>query len=212
LLDLFELIPPSWQRHLAPYRESLAQISSELHKREISGEQIIPEEKDIFRVLKVRPEQVRVVIVGQDPYPNPLHAIGRAFAVPNETVKLPGSLRNIFKERRSDVGGSDPLSDLTEWEKQGVLLLNSVLTVTEGSSNSHQNLGWQRITERIVELAANRGAVGVLWGNHAATFKHFFSEKIVMGAHPSPLSAHRGFFGSRPFSRTNDLLDEPIIW
>lgn len=212
MLDLFELIPLPWQRDLAPCRELLREIGAELERKQVAGCRILPERIDIFRVLQVPPEQVRVVIVGQDPYPNHLHAIGRAFAVPSETLKLPGSLNNIFKERRADVGGEDPKADLAEWEKQGVLLLNTVLTVTEGESNSHRNLGWQSITGRIVELLANRGAVGVLWGNDAAIFKRFFSERLVVGAHPSPLSAHRGFFGSRPFSKVNELLEAPITW
>lgn len=212
MLDLVELVPPSWQQHLWPCHHLLTSIGKELDAFEKAGARILPDANQIFRVLQLPPEAIRVVIVGQDPYPNPLHAIGRAFAVPMATPRLPASLGNIFKERRSDVGGPDPSPDLSQWEKEGVMLLNSILTVTEGNSNSHRGLGWERVTEKIVEVAANAGAAGILWGNQAASLKSCFSEKVIIGVHPSPLSAHRGFFGSRPFSRVNDLLEEPITW
>jgi len=161
---------------------------------------------------------VKVIIVGQDPYPNISDAIGLSFAVPPRKTGLPGSLLNIQKEIMTDIGSTTTADgDLTKWASQGVMLLNRVLTVTAGESGSHSKLGWQQITEKIVAHCANLGAVGLLWGSSARELAHLFSEDcLVEGVHPSPLSAHRGFLGSKPFSRVNQLLENkgktPIIW
>jgi uracil-DNA glycosylase len=161
---------------------------------------------------------VKVIIVGQDPYPNISDAIGLSFAVPPRKTGLPGSLLNIQKEIMTDIGSTTTADgDLTKWASQGVMLLNRVLTVTAGESGSHSKLGWQEITEKIVAHCANLGAVGLLWGSSARELAHLFSEDcLVEGVHPSPLSAHRGFLGSKPFSRVNQLLENKgktaIIW
>ena len=161
---------------------------------------------------------MKVIIVGQDPYPNISDAIGLSFAVPARKTGLPGSLLNIQKEIMTDIGSTTTADgDLTKWTGQGVMLLNRVLTVTAGESGSHSKLGWQEITEKIVSHCANLGAVGLLWGLSARELAHLFKEDcLVEGVHPSPLSAHRGFLGSKPFSRVNQLLENKgktaIIW
>lgn len=207
LQSLLDLLPDPWFDSVM--ERDLLGIENRLNQEK---EVIFPNRELIFSALELDPLKVKVVILGQDPYPTPNLAIGRAFAVPKESAKLPGSLRNIFAELKSDLGimASDP--SLQGWQSQGVLLLNRILTVKSGAPLSHQNLGWQSITERIVEQVAAHGAVGLLWGNHARKLEPLFQGRAVVGVHPSPLSAHRGFFGSRPFSQVNDLLDQPIEW
>ncbi|MFM7451272.1 MAG: uracil-DNA glycosylase, partial [Actinomycetota bacterium] len=181
-------------------------------------ERILPDKKYLFRALELKPEQVKVIIVGQDPYPNISDAIGLSFAVPARKTGLPGSLLNIQKEIMTDIGSTTTADgDLTKWAGQGVMLLNRVLTVTAGESGSHSKLGWQEVTEKIVAHCANLEAVGLLWGSSARELAHLFKEDcLVEGVHPSPLSAHRGFLGSKPFSRVNQLLENKgkavIIW
>lgn len=203
------LIDPSWQPVIAPYAEHVTAILRECEA------DTLPERSDVFRALSVPRESVRVAIVGQDPYPTPGHAHGLAFSVPAHVRPLPKSLQNIFKELATDLGGSPPNGDLTPWVEQGVLLLNRVLTVRAGQPGSHRGRGWEAFTEAI--LRATHPQVVVLWGNDAQTATPFFSDAIVIAsAHPSPLSAHRGFFGSKPFSRTNAALlakgQQPIVW
>ena len=156
-----------------------------------------------------------MAIVGQDPYPTPGHAHGLAFSVPAEVRPLPKSLQNIFKELADDVGGAPSSGDLTPWVDQGVLLLNRVLTVRAGQPGSHRGRGWEALTEAI--LRATAPTVVILWGNDAQTAAPFFPDAtVITSAHPSPLSAHRGFFGSRPFRRANTALQakgqQPIAW
>ena len=161
--------------------------------------------------------QVKVVIVGQDPYPNPKYAMGLAFSIPVGVTPLPKSLQNIFTELNNDLSIDRSNGDLSDWASQGVLLLNRSLTVEPGKSDSHSNLGWQDFTEKIIQAAANNGAVAILWGNEAQKVSNLFADvDVFKSAHPSPLSAYRGFFGSKHFSKVNNRLQEkgltPIKW
>lgn len=210
--DLYELIPDPWRPLLSSEEGTLVEISVAIASFESAGKEVLPAGSEIFRALDLPPEQVRVVIVGQDPYPRKSHAMGRAFAVPTSVTPLPGSLRNIFKERSADVAGPDPETDLLSWQDQGVLLLNRVLTTNDGQADAHSRIGWQRLTQRILEIVAAQGALALLWGRSAALSQDLFGDRSIVSAHPSPLSAHRGFFGSRPFSKANEMLSEPIIW
>ena len=215
---LFSLVPDAWMKILEPYKERIDAIGSELQARANNGERILPDKRFVFRALELPPEEVKVVIVGQDPYPNISDAIGLAFAVSPRSSGLPGSLMNIQKEIITDIGATTTADgDLTRWSSQGVMLLNRVLTVTAGQSASHASLGWQEITHVIVEACARKNAIGVLWGNTARELSHLFGpENLVEGIHPSPLSAHRGFLGSKPFSSINEKLtkqgQKPIVW
>ena len=215
---LSSLVPDHWKEVLQNYSSQIDDLGAKLQKRADLGERILPDKKHLFRALELKPEQVKVIIVGQDPYPNISDAIGLSFAVPPRKTGLPGSLLNIQKEIMTDIGSTTTADgDLTKWSSQGVMLLNRILTVTAGESGSHSKLGWQEITERIVSHCANLGAVGLLWGSSARELAHLFKEDcLVEGVHPSPLSAHRGFLGSKPFSRVNQLLvnkgKTPIIW
>lgn len=209
-MNLFAQVPASWQSILEPLRQKIDSIGDELRKRADAGERILPDRDLVFRALQTAPEDVKVVLVGQDPYPNLSDACGLAFSIRPRTSNLPASLMNIQKEIITDIGRTITADgDLSRWSEQGVLLLNRVLTVRAGESASHNSLGWQEVTTAIVAEAAKRGAVGLLWGNQARELSHLFaSEKVVEGVHPSPLSAHRGFLGSKPFSRVNSLLTE----
>jgi uracil-DNA glycosylase len=215
---LSSLVPDHWKEILQDYNLQIDELGTKLQKKADQGERILPDKKHLFRALELKPEQVKVIIVGQDPYPNISDAIGLSFAVPARKTGLPGSLLNIQKEIMTDIGSTTTADgDLTKWASQGVMLLNRVLTVTAGESGSHSKLGWQEITEKIVAHCANLGAVGLLWGSSARELAHLFSEDcLVEGVHPSPLSAHRGFLGSKPFSRVNQLLENKgktaIIW
>lgn len=215
---LFELIPVGWHEVLAPFKEQIEQIGKHLRQRADSGERILPDRKHVFRALELKPDEVKVLILGQDPYPNSSDAIGLAFSVSPRSSGLPGSLLNIQKEIMTDIGSTKTADgDLTRWSAQGVMLLNRILTVTAGDSGSHANLGWQEITKAIVQKCADSGAVGLLWGNPARELASLFpSSHLVEGVHPSPLSAHRGFLGSKPFSKVNEILlannREAIVW
>lgn len=177
----------------------------------------LPGEARVFAALALPPEKVRVVILGQDPYPNARHAMGLAFSVPEGTKPLPRSMNNIFKELQADIDVSREVGDLRDWVDQGVLLLNPVLSVPEGESHGHKSLGWQALTRQILARTAQRPTVYILWGNPAQSFAEPLikgAHLVLRSAHPSPLSARRGFFGSRPFSQVNDWLrarQEPEI-
>ena len=212
LLDLNELIPFPWQEPLRSCRDEIHLISKNLNQIIEHRGQVLPRSDQIFAALTLPPAGVKVVLLGQDPYPKPSLPIGRAFAVAEGTTPLPGSLRNILKERDADVGGPPPASTLQEWSDQGVLLLNRILTVSAGKSASHARIGWQSVTNRIVEISIEVGAIGILWGKSAQEVASYFGDRVVTGVHPSPLSANRGFFGSKPFSRVNQLLAQPITW
>ena len=208
-VDLVRLLPEPW--HKIVNLQILESLSKSL------PEQFLPDQENIFRALSIPPAQVKVVIVGQDPYPNPKYAMGMAFSVRENTNPLPASLKNIFTELEDDLGYKRTNGDLSDWKDQGVLLLNRSLTVDAHDSNSHIDLNWSQITEPIIESVARNGAIGILWGNQAAiTGKYFPKENVLASAHPSPLSAYRGFFGSKPFSKSNlKLLEKglsPIKW
>lgn len=180
---------------------------------------ILPPETQRFAALEhTSPDATRVVILGQDPYPTPGHANGFAFSVTPETA-LPKSLRNIFREMTDDIGRAPASGDLTPWADQGVLLLNTSLSVPAGDAGGHAKLGWQRLTEQVLARLSDRPRAFLLWGNHAHSLRRHVSGEghlFIETAHPSPLSAYRGFFGSRPFSRINDWLtargESPIHW
>ena len=208
-VDLIRLLPKSWHEFVD--LDLLAQISKNLTSS------FIPEQQSIFRALQISPDKVSVVIVGQDPYPNAKHAMGLAFSTPAGVAPLPKSLKNIFTELNNDLSIDRSNGDLSDWANQGVLLLNRSLTVEPGKSDSHSNLGWQDFTEKIIQAAANNGALAILWGNESQKVSNLFADNDVFkSAHPSPLSAYRGFFGSKPFSKVNNRLTEkgliPIKW
>ena len=199
------------------YQELLAFVQK--RREEVS---VFPEEKNVFRALELTPfESVKVVILGQDPYHGFGQAHGLSFSV-QKGIPLPPSLRNIYKELQEDLGGELPTEgDLSHWAKQGVLLLNTVLTVEEGNANSHKGMGWERLTNRLIESLneLNHPVIFILWGKPAQDKEKLItnpSHVILKSPHPSPLSAYRGFFGSKPFSRVNDILmqqgQSPIRW
>ena len=207
--DLLPHLPKQW--HQIVDLKLLEEISAKL-----SGE-YIPAAIDVFAALKLSPSDVKVVIVGQDPYPNPEHAMGLAFSVRESVSTLPASLKNIFTELESDLGIKPSNGDLSRWASQGVLLLNRALTVKPGEPASHSKIGWYELTETIISNVAKSGAIGVLWGNDAQTLAKYFSKDDLFTApHPSPLSVYRGFYGSKPFSKVNNRLVEkgltPIKW
>ena len=178
---------------------------------------ILPPAGQVFAALeRTQPDDTRVVILGQDPYPTPGHAHGLAFSVEPE-IKLPHSLRNIFKEMQSDLDGHPPSGDLRFWADQGVLLLNTVLTVPAGEANGHRDIGWQTLTSQVLARLADCPRAYLLWGKQAQKTAHTGPEDLrIATAHPSPLSARHGFFGSRPFSKANAWLvargQPPINW
>ena len=190
-------------------------------KNEYNKKTVYPEYKDIFKTLRLTDyDEVKVVILGQDPYHGENEAHGLSFSVP-QGIKMPPSLLNIFKELNNDLGIKRTKTDLTDWGEQGVLLLNSILTVVKDSPLSHKNKGWEIFTDRLIELLGEREKpmVFILWGNYARSKKELIKNKnhlIIENVHPSPLSASRGFFGSKPFSKTNDFLIKnnikPIKW
>lgn len=178
---------------------------------ESNGTAFAPSLDRVLSAYALAPEQVRVVLVGQDPYPTLGDATGLAFSVERST-NLPRSLRNIFTELASDTGKDlRNNGNLQDWHEQGVFLINRTLTVPIGNSNGHQDLGWENFTNQTVSILGKLGAVGLLMGKSAGKLSVLF-KKSVITAHPSPLSANRGFFGSRPFSKVNELLDKPIEW
>jgi uracil-DNA glycosylase len=201
----------SWLRLLDPVAPEIEKIL-----KKIANEDIAPRREEIFRAFDIDLEKVRVVIFGQDPYPTKGNAMGSAFSIPGNVSRIPASLRNIFQELESDLGFKKPASgDLTAWESSGVLLLNRVLTTRVGETGAHSDLGWQHITNDIARELGARGVIAILWGKSAQELSGNFI-KNISSAHPSPLSAYRGFFGSQPFSRANELLvaqgKEPIDW
>ena len=207
--NLTSLVPPAWREIVD--LEDVAQIGANL------GQNFLPSSKLIFKSLEVDPDDVKVVIVGQDPYPNSQHAMGLAFSVPAEVGVLPASLKNIYKELEADLGIIRENGDLSAWLEQGVLLLNMSLTVLPNETGSHSKIGWQVITQQIISDVAKRGAVAVLWGREAQLMSKYFAiEDQFIAPHPSPLSVYRGFYGSKPFSKVNSRLVEkglmPIKW
>ena len=208
--------PPAW-RDLPFFEEALPKIRGAL---EAEHRLVLPPADRIFAALEAcPPEETRVVILGQDPYPTPGHAHGLAFSVAPDIRPLPRSLGNIFKELQADLGRVPPDGDLRFWAAQGVLLLNDVLTVPAGAARGHRKLGWQKLVPQVLDALADRPRAFLLWGNDARSHAPRLGghgHLVLQSAHPSPLSARRGFFGSRPFSRVNAWLTEqgqqPINW
>ena len=219
---LRELIDQGWATALQPVEEQVAIMGQFLRDEVAAGRGYLPAGENVLRAFTFPFDKVRVLIVGQDPYPTPGHAVGLSFSVAPDVRPLPRSLENIFKEYAGDLGLPAPSSgDLSPWAQRGVLMLNRVLTVQPGNSASHRGKGWEAVTECAIRALVDRGQpmVAILWGRDASTLKPMLTGKdclSIESAHPSPLSASRGFFGSRPFSRANELLvqlgAEPIDW
>jgi uracil-DNA glycosylase len=209
---LSEIVEPGWAQALEPVAGDVAAMGEFLRAEVAAGRGYLPAGEHILRAFEHPFADTRVLIVGQDPYPTPGHAIGLCFSVAPDVRPLPPSLVNIFKEYCSDLGHPPPATgDLSPWADRGVLLLNRSLTVQPGRPNSHQGRGWEAVTEHAIRALAARGGplVAILWGRNARSLKPLLGGvPCVESAHPSPLSAHNGFFGSRPFSRANALLAE----
>jgi uracil-DNA glycosylase len=211
---------PGWARALQPVAPNIAAMGDWLRAEVAAGRGYLPAGPNVLRAFSYPLEAVRVLIVGQDPYPTPGHPIGLSFAVERHVRPVPRSLQNIYKELRDDLGVPAPEhGDLTAWAEHGVMLLNRVLTVRPGAPASHRGKGWEAVTEHAIRALVARGGplVAILWGRDAGTLRPLLgSTPIVASAHPSPLSASSGFFGSRPFSRANALLEEqgapPVDW
>ncbi|WP_194383463.1 uracil-DNA glycosylase [Microbacterium luteum] len=214
------LIDEGWAQALAPVAADIARLGDRLRAETAAGRSYLPAGDHVLRAFSRPLQDVKVLIVGQDPYPTPGHPIGLSFAVDAHVRPLPRSLANIYRERHDDLGiPPSEHGDLTAWSDQGVILLNRVLTVAPGAPGSHRGWGWEKVTEHAIRALVDRHAplVAILWGRDAATVRPLLGDTpVVASAHPSPLSASRGFFGSRPFSRTNELLREvgadPIDW
>lgn len=217
---LRELVHPSWAQALAPVESVVAGLGEFLRAEVAAGRGYLPAGPHVLRAFAQPLDQVRVLIVGQDPYPTPGHPIGLSFAVAPTVRPIPRSLTNIYQELTADVGVPMPTNgDLTPWADQGVLLLNRVLTVRPGAPASHRSKGWEEVTACAIGALVARGGplVAILWGRDARGLAPMLgSVPRVESAHPSPLSASSGFFGSRPFSRANALLAEqraaPVDW
>ena len=217
---LAELVDPGWAAALGPVAPQIAAMGDFLRAEVAAGRPYLPAGRNVLRAFAAPLAEVKVLIVGQDPYPTPGHPVGLSFSVEPSVRPVPRSLQNIYQELRTDLGiPTPPNGDLTPWADQGVMLLNRVLTVQAGVSGSHRGKGWEAITEHAIRTLATRGGplVAVLWGRDAGTLGPLLGGiPIIASAHPSPLSANAGFFGSRPFSRANELLVEagaaPVDW
>jgi uracil-DNA glycosylase len=217
---LHELVDSSWLPALTPVAPVIADLGVFLRAELAAGRGYLPSGDNVLRAFRQPLDDVRVLIVGQDPYPTPGHPVGLCFSVARDVRPLPRSLVNIYTELRNDLGEATPVhGDLTPWSEQGVLLLNRVLTVSPGKPGSHQGKGWESVTAAAIEALVARGGplVAILWGRQAQSLAPMLDGvPRVESAHPSPLSAHAGFFGSRPFSRANDLLVvagcRPVDW
>ena len=214
------LVAPDWARALAPVEEQIEAMGRFLRAELAAGRGYLPAGERVLRAFQRPLADVRVLVVGQDPYPTPGHPIGLSFAVDAHVRPVPRSLANIYRELAADVGVVAPAhGDLTAWADRGVMLLNRVLTVRPGEAASHRGRGWEAVTQCAIEALVGRGGplAAVLWGRDAQGLTPMLGEvPSVASAHPSPLSASRGFFGSRPFSRVNALLVEqggaPVDW
>jgi len=218
--SLRNIIDPGWADALEPVAGRIAAMGDFLRAEVAAGRGYLPSGENVLRAFKQPFSGVRVLIVGQDPYPTPGHAVGLAFSVAPQVRPLPPSLVNIFREYSEDLGYPTPATgDLTPWTERGVLLLNRVLTVQPGKPGSHRGRGWEEVTEQAIRALAARGEplVAILWGRDARTLAPLLEGvPRIESAHPSPYSAASGFFGSRPFSRANHLLEqegaEPVDW
>jgi uracil-DNA glycosylase len=218
---LTDLVDDGWARALAPVTDQVTRMGEFLRAEIADGQRYLPAGPNVLRAFTFPFDHVRVLIVGQDPYPTPGHAVGLSFSVASDVRPLPRSLANIFSEYSADLGFPQPSNgDLTPWCRRGVMLLNRVLTVRPGAPASHRGKGWEAVTECAIRaLAAREPMVAILWGRDASTLKPMLAGDrcaVIESAHPSPLSASRGFFGSRPFSRANELLSgmgaDPVDW
>jgi uracil-DNA glycosylase len=217
---LVDLVAPDWADALAPVEATVAKMGEFLRGEIAAGRAYLPAGENVLRAFKQPLQQVKVLVVGQDPYPTPGHPVGLSFSVAPDVRPIPRSLANIYRELMADVGVPAPSNgDLTPWAEQGVLMLNRVLTVQPGKSGAHRGKGWESVTEQAIRALVDRGGplVAILWGRDAQTLKPMLgSTPYVESAHPSPMSADRGFFGSRPFSRVNALLEQqgasPVDW
>jgi uracil-DNA glycosylase len=217
---LAELVDPGWAAALDPVADRVAAIGEFLRAELARGRGYLPAGENVLRAFTQPLDGVRVLIVGQDPYPTPGHPIGLSFSVAPDVRPIPRSLQNIYRELVDDLGVAWPSSgDLSPWAEQGVLLLNRVLTVAPGASGAHRGKGWEQVTDQAIRALVARGGplVAILWGRDAQNLRPLLAGvPKIESAHPSPMSADRGFFGSRPFSRANALLVEqgghPIDW
>jgi uracil-DNA glycosylase len=224
---LRSIVDPGWADALEPVAGRIAAMGDFLRAEVAAGRRYLPAGENVLRAFKQPFAAVRVLIVGQDPYPTPGYAVGLSFSVAPDVRRLPGSLVNIFREYSEDLGYPTPTTgDLTPWAERGVLLLNRVLTVQPGKPGSHRGKGWEEVTDQAIRaLAARKSAgrvggeplVAILWGRDARTLAPLLEGiPAVESAHPSPYSAANGFFGSRPFSRANHLLEQegaqPVDW
>ncbi|WP_189929529.1 uracil-DNA glycosylase [Streptomyces sulfonofaciens] len=217
---LHEIVEEGWAKALEPVAGRIAAMGEFLRAEIAAGRTYLPAGQHVLRAFQQPFDDVRVLIVGQDPYPTPGHAVGLSFSVAPQVRPLPGSLINIFRELGTDLGMPQPTSgDLTPWTEQGVLLLNRSLTTAPRRPGAHRGKGWEEVTEQAIRALAGRGKplVSILWGRDARNARPLLGPlPAVESAHPSPMSADRGFFGSKPFSRTNDLLigqgAGPVDW
>jgi uracil-DNA glycosylase len=217
---LSELVAPDWADALQPVAGRIAELGAFLRAEITAGRGYLPAGDNVLRAFRQPMADVRVLIVGQDPYPTPGHPVGLSFSVAPDVRPLPGSLVNIFREYAADLGHPKPSTgDLSPWSDRGVMLLNRVLTVEPGKSGSHRGKGWEHVTEQAIRSLAARGGplVAILWGSDARSLVPMLgTTPTIQSAHPSPLSADRGFFGSRPFSRADALLEQqgahPLDW
>ncbi|GAA3747953.1 uracil-DNA glycosylase [Leifsonia bigeumensis] len=217
---LAELVEPGWASALEPVADRVAAMGDFLRAEVAAGRGYLPAGPNVLRAFTYPLAAVRVLIVGQDPYPTPGHPIGLSFAVERSVRPIPRSLQNIYRELHDDLGIETPAhGDLTGWAEHGVMLLNRVLTVRPGASGSHRGKGWEEVTECAIRALVARGGplVAILWGRDAASLEPMLGgTPTVKSVHPSPLSASGGFFGSRPFSRANELLmgrgADPVDW
>jgi uracil-DNA glycosylase len=218
--DPLSSLDAGWAEALAPVADDIARMGDFLRAEVAAGRTYLPAGDLILRAFRQPFADVRVLIVGQDPYPTPGHPIGLCFAVDRDVRPIPKSLQNIYKELRTDLGVEPPPhGDLTAWTQHGVLLLNRSLTVRPGAPASHRGKGWERVTEQAIRALVARGGplVAILWGRDAQGLAPLLGDvPRIESVHPSPLSASGGFFGSRPFSRANALLveqgGEPVDW
>lgn len=214
------LVAPDWAEALAPVDDRIAAMGRFLREEIAAGRGYLPGGDHVLRAFQRPLADVRVLVVGQDPYPTPGHPVGLSFSVARDVRPVPRSLANIYQEMATDLGVPvAPHGDLTAWADQGVMLLNRVLTVQPGAAASHRGRGWEPVTEQAIHALVRRGGplAAILWGRDAQSLKPMLAGvPWVESAHPSPLSASRGFFGSRPFSRVNRLLHDqggaPIDW
>ncbi len=217
---LSEIVEAGWAEALAPVADRIAAMGEFLRAEIAAGRSYLPAGKDVLRAFTQPFADVRVLIVGQDPYPTPGHPVGLSFSVEPDVRPIPRSLQNIYRELGTDLGLPAPGNgDLRPWAQHGVLLLNRVLTVAPGASAAHRGKGWEAVTDQAIRALVARGTplVAILWGRDAHTLRPMMADvPCIESAHPSPMSADRGFFGSRPFSRANALLveqgGEPVDW